>query len=506
MSDPANLFGLILSRAPTVASAPLLEAGSRTYAWRDMDEASARYARVLTDGGLRKGDRVAVQVEKSPQSLFLYLACLRAGLIYLPMNTAYRGEEVDHLVGNAEPAAVVCAPEAETTRDIAVRHGAALVLTMDADGGGDLAEAATASRPEFPPLEVSPDDVAAILYTSGTTGRPKGAMLSHRNLTANGEALRRSWGFTADDVLLHALPLFHAHGLFVACHCVLLAGARMLWLPAFDRRRVIESLGRATVFMGVPTYYTRLLADPDLTHERCAGVRLFVSGSAPLLPETFEAFRRRTGHAILERYGMTETGMNTSNPLRGERRAGTVGPPLPGVSVRVTDETGAVLADGAVGMLEVRGDNVFSGYWRMPERTALDVTADGWFITGDLAVIEDGGYVRLVGRARDLIITGGYNVYPKEVETVIDAIDGVVESAVIGLPHPDFGEAVTAVVHRLADRDTPDEPSVIAHVRARLADYKVPKRVVFVPELPRNAMGKVQKTQLRADCEGLYPA
>lgn len=490
----ANLYHLIASRLPTDPSRPLIMAPDRVYNWADLEKESSYFATVLTALGCVKGDRVAVQVDKSPAALFLYLACLRAGFVFLPINTAYRTDEVDYLIGDAEPAVVVVSPAvAAATEAVATRHGNRHTFTLAADGSGSLP--VTVPAVPFTPVCCTPDDVAALLYTSGTTGRPKGAMLSHHNLAVNGEALRTSWAFTTEDILLHTLPIFHAHGLFVACHCVLLSGARMIWLPAFDRTQVLAYLPQATVFMGIPTYYTRLLACNDLTAATCTHMRLFTSGSAPLLPETFRAFQHRTGRTILERYGMTETGINTSNPYEGELQPGRVGRPLPGVSVRVAGVNGALLSQGQVGVLQVRGDNVFLGYWRQLDRTA-DFTSDGWFITGDLAQIENDGTITLVGRARDLIISGGYNVYPREVEQVIDALDGVIESAVIGLPHPDFGEAVVAVVQMKPNHCLAAE-IILRHVHAHLANYKVPKVVVFVDELPRNAMGKVQKTLLR---------
>lgn len=494
-----SLYALIENRFPADSSRILIETDDgAAYSWRDLDTLTARYARLMSDLGLAKGDRVAVQTDKSPQAMFLYLACLRGGFIFLPMNTAYQHDEVDYLVGNAEPRLIVCRPEVEaTTKGIAAAHGCLNVLTMDGDGRGSFAAAAQAVPADFSTVDCAADDVACILYTSGTTGRPKGAMLTHRNLSSNALALVSYWGITAGDVLLHALPIFHAHGLFVACNTTLLAGARMLWLARFDGDRVLDLLPRATTFMGVPTFYTRLLASPRLTRDACRHMRLFVSGSAPLLEETFRAFEERTGFAILERYGMTETGMNTSNPLTGERRPGTVGFPLPGVSVRAVGDDGSVLGTDGVGVLQVKGPNVFAGYWRMPEKTSEDFTADGWFKTGDVGKVDTDGYVHIVGRAKDLIISGGYNVYPKEVESVVDRIDGVVESAVIGVPHPDFGEAVTAVVKRLPGRTDVTEAAVIAVVKTRIANYKVPKTVHFVEELPRNAMGKVQKNVLR---------
>ncbi|WP_167095419.1 malonate--CoA ligase [Parvibaculum indicum] len=453
---------------------------------------------VIASLGLKKGDRVAVQVEKSPEALLVYLACLRGGFAFMPMNTAYRMEEVDYLVGNAEPALVICDPAREDEiAEIAGRRAGAKVLTLDANGKGSLADALAAhGNAQLPPVSCAPEDLAAILYTSGTTGKPKGAMLSHRNLAANGLALREAWRFTADEVLLHALPIFHAHGLFVACHCALLSGARMIWLGKFDRDRVLAELPRATVFMGVPTFYTRLLAGGGLDAGAVRNMRLFTSGSAPLLTETFEAFRERTGHAILERYGMTETGMNTSNPYDGERRAGTVGFALPGTEVRVTDDRDNVLPQGETGGLQVRGANVFSGYWRMPEKSAEEFAEGRWFRTGDVARIDEDGYVHLVGRAKDLIISGGFNVYPKEIEEIVDDMAEVDESAVIGVPHADFGEAGVALVVLRAGK-TLDEETLLARLKERLANYKVPKRAFFVAELPRNTMGKVQKNMLR---------
>jgi malonyl-CoA/methylmalonyl-CoA synthetase len=459
---------------------------------------SAQLAHALVRAGCRPGDRVAAQLDKHWQALALYLACLRAGLIYLPLNAGYQKSELGYFFDDADPRVIVCRPE--NLGVIATLAKTALVLTQDAQGG-ELQDRAQREPDTFDAVTSRPDDVAAILYTSGTTGRSKGAMLTHRNLASNAITLVENWGFTRGDVLLHTLPIYHVHGLFVATHCVLLAGARMLWLPKFDARETASLLPMATVMMGVPTFYTRLLAEPSLTRDLTRTVRLFVSGSAPLLPETFDAFRARTGHAILERYGMTETGMITSNPLSGERIAGTVGKPLPGVSVRVVDAAGTPCAPGTIGNVEVKGPNVFAGYWRMPDKTRADFTAEGYFKTGDMGEwVADGnadGYLRLVGRAKDLIITGGLNVYPLEVEERIDMLDGVVESAVIGLPDPDFGEAVTAIVvrapgHRLTER------AIIGALRDEIATFKVPKHVIFADDLPRNAMGKVQKNILRA--------
>lgn len=495
----ANLYAILRERFPRDLARPFLETESGSlFKYADVEAETARIARYLADTGLQPGDRIAVQVDKSPQSVFLYLACLRGGYIFLPLNTAYKEKEIAYFLGDAEPGMVVVRPQDATAmRRLAASHNVSRVETLDALGGGTLVESSAVRAPDFEPVDVAPDDVAAILYTSGTTGRPKGAMITHRNLASNALTLHEYWGWNEHDVLLHALPIFHVHGLFVACHCVLLNGTRMLFLPRFDIDEVIRRLPDVTVMMGVPTYYTRLLAAPAFSAHACRNMRLFISGSAPLLEQTFEAFRERSGHTILERYGMTETGMNCSNPLDGERRPGTVGFPLPGVTARVVDDSDHVLEPGNAGNLQIKGDNVFRGYWRLPEKTAEELTRDGFFRTGDIARIGADGYVSIVGRAKDLVISGGYNVYPKEVELCIDALDGVVESAVIGLPHADFGEAVTAVVVRDPEaRPFPGE-RVIDAVRENLAGYKVPKHVFFVDELPRNAMGKVQKNILR---------
>jgi len=464
-----------------------------------LDSETARCASALSSFGLRRGDRVAVQVEKSPQALFLYLACLRAGLVYVPLNTAYQPAELAYFLSDGEPALMVCAPSREAAIRQLVRsvRSSVHVVTLDAGGGGSLSEAVRKAHREFVTVTTAPDHLAVIIYTSGTTGGSKGAMLTHRNLQSNAMALVDCWRFSNRDVLLHALPIFHVHGLFVANHCALLSGAKLLWRTKFTAQATVADLQHATVMMGVPTYYVRMLAESGLTREACASVRLFISGSAPLSLDTFREFRARTGHTILERYGMSEAGMITSNPLDGERRGGSVGFPLPGISIRVVDQRDQPLSSGEPGAIQVRGDNVFAGYWRNPAKTRADFTADGWFRTGDVGVIDGDGYLSIVGRAKDLIITGGYNVYPKEVELVIDAMPGVLESAVVGVPHPDFGEAVTAAVVFDRNREPPSESAVIGHVKAQLANYKVPKRVYFVSDLPRNAMGKVQKNLLR---------
>lgn len=494
----ANLYALIEAHFPAGAEQPcILIPGGPVVHYDELAQTSARIANALTRAGCRPGDRVAVQVDKHWRVVALYLACLRAGFIYLPLNTAYRKRELQYFFDDAMPRVIVCRPEALGMIETIGRG--AMVLTLEANGG-EVADRARDEPSSFETTHSQPDDIAAILYTSGTTGRSKGASITHRNLASNALALVEAWAFTRGDVLLHPLPIFHVHGLFVAVHCTLLAGARMIWLPKFDAREVAEALPAASVMMGVPTYYTRLLAEPAFTRARAQGIRLFVSGSAPLLPETFAAFRERTGQCILERYGMTETGMITSNPLDGPRVAGTVGRPLPGITVRVVDDAGDACAPGAVGAVQVRGPNVFAGYWRMPAKTREEFTVDGWFRTGDVGEwVADGegkDYLRLVGRAKDLIISGGLNVYPKEIEERIDALPGVVESAVIGVPDPDFGEAVTAVVVPQSGCAI-DEASVIDALKGEIATFKVPKRVHVVDELPRNAMGKVQKNVLR---------
>ena len=498
-----HLFDAI--RAAAAREAVFIEtAEGRRWTYGDMLEFSGRLAGALQGLGVTPGDRVAVQVEKSPEALMLYLACLRAGAVYLPLNTAYTLAELDYFIGDAEPRLVVVAPKAaEGVRTVAGKHGAQ-VETLDEAGGGSLFVLAADAGADFPDAARGADDLAAILYTSGTTGRSKGAMLTHDNLLSNALTLRDYWRFTGADRLIHALPIFHTHGLFVASNVTLLAGASMYLLPKFDAGEVLRLMESASVMMGVPTFYVRLLQYPGLTRTAAEGMRLFVSGSAPLLAETHRSFAERTGHAILERYGMTETNMNTSNPYDGERIAGTVGFPLPGVSLRVSEpETGRPVPDGETGMIEVKGPNVFAGYWRMPEKTAAEFRADGFFITGDLGKVDARGYVHIVGRGKDLVISGGYNIYPKEVESEIDAMAGVVESAVIGLPHPDFGEGVTAVVVR-EKGSALDEAAVLDGLRERLARYKQPKRVLFIDDLPRNTMGKVQKNVLREAYKDLY--
>ncbi len=504
MEGNANLYAVLASGFPEDRSGVAIEAPERTYSWNDIEEISGRMASLLTALDLEAGARVAVQVEKSPEALMLYLACLRSGLVYVPLNTAYKSSEIEYFLFDAEPSVVVCdSRNLEWVGALADKAGTPHVYTLDEDGTGSLPVASASQEAGYTTVQSRPDDLAAILYTSGTTGRSKGAMLSHENLSSNVRVLHDHWGWSSDDVLLHMLPLFHVHGLFVAAHGALLAGATMIWLPRFNVEQAIAHLPRCTVMMGVPTYYVRLLADPRFTRELCRNMRLFVSGSAPLLTETFNAFKARIGQPILERYGMSETVMLTSNPYEaaaGERIGGTVGRPLPGVSVRIVDDSDKSLPVGEIGNVQVRGPNVFHGYWRMPEKTREEFTADGWFRTGDVGHMGGKGvpddFLSIVGRSKDLIISGGYNVYPKEIELVIDTLPGVEESAVIGVPHPDFGEAVVAVVvpRKGASLDT---TALLASLKSSLANFKVPKQIQVVDRLPRNTMGKVQKNILR---------
>ena len=457
-----------------------------------------RNAAALVGMGVKPGDRVAVQVEKTIEAIQLYLGTVMAGGVFLPLNTAYTTPEVAYFLGDARPRVLVCDPARED--DIAEVAGDARVVTLDGMGLGSLSDAVV-GRGGFDPVPRGPDDLAAILYTSGTTGRSKGGMLSHENLASNSLMLRDYWQFTDRDVLIHALPIFHTHGLFVATNVALLAGARVVFLKGFNADEIIDAMPSATALMGVPTFYTRLLADERLTRERTANMRLFISGSAPLLVDTHEAWEDRTGHRILERYGMTETNMSTSNPYVGERRAGTVGFPLPGVEARIMAD-GKEVPQGEIGVLHVRGANVFQGYWQMPEKTAEELLPDGWFITGDMARMDEDGYITIVGRAKDLVITGGFNVYPKEIESLIDDLPGVLESAVIGVPHPDFGEAVVAVVVPAGEGTSAE--AVKAALSGQLAKFKQPKEVILLDALPRNTMGKVQKKALREGYAHLF--
>ena len=494
-----NLFTIFKNRFPADLSKVFLwrpDGSALSYA--DLVELSARLANALKSLGVKPGDRVAAQVEKSAEALLVYLAALRAGAVYLPLNSAYTASEIRYFLGDAEPTLFICRPEsAAEMQVVATEAGVPRVETLGSNGEGSLMEAARAQPPAFEDVERTRDDLAAILYTSGTTGRSKGAMLSHGNLASNAEVLRDNWRFTPEDRLLHALPIFHTHGLFVATNVTLMTGSSLIFLPTFNANEIVRLLPQATVMMGVPTFYTRLLARDDFGRDLVAHIRLFVSGSAPLSAETHKEFGERTGHAILERYGMTETNMNTSNPYDGDRIPGAVGLPLPGVEIRIADpQTGQAVPDGEVGVIEIRGPNVFKGYWRMPEKTREEFREDGFFISGDLGRIDDRGYIWIVGRAKDLIISGGFNVYPAEVEAAIEALPGVTECAVIGVPHADFGEGVVAVV-------TPklgtilEEKTILAALANELAKFKQPKRVFIATELPRNAMGKVQKKDLR---------
>ncbi len=492
----SNLF-TVLSAAFVPERTALRTGEGRAFTYGDLVAETGRVANALAALGVKPGDRVAVQAEKSVEALFLALGVVRAGAALLPLNTAYTAKELDYFVADAEPAVFVCDPaQAQTLAPIAAAHGVKALETLGPDGEGSLTDKVRAAAPEFDDVPRDEGDLAAILYTSGTTGRSKGAMITHGNLASNSAALATAWRFTADDVLLHALPIFHTHGLFTATNTLLRAGGSMIFLPKFDAGEAIALLPQATTMMGVPTFYSRLLSRDDFTADLAAHIRLFVSGSAPLSAETHKAFFARTGKAILERYGMTETNMITSNPYEGERRPGTVGLPLPGVEVRIADEAGEELPRGEIGMIETRGPHVCRGYWRNAEKTKAEFRDSGFFVTGDLGLIEPDGYVRIVGRGKDLIITGGFNVYPAEVEAAIDAIEGVAESAVIGLPHPDFGEGVTAVVSP-KPAATLDEGAIRTILERDLAKFKVPKKVVIVDSLPRNTMGKIQKNVLR---------
>lgn len=505
MSESQDLYSQLSRHWSDKQKAFITTRDGRRWTYADIEAGSARIANGLIGAGVKPGDRVAVQTDKSPEAILLYLACLRSGAIYLPLNTAYTLAELEYFFSDAEPAVVVVRPKAyDEIAPLAQRLGVKHCLTLGTHGDGTLMALAEGKPETFPGVARAADDIAAILYTSGTTGRSKGAMLTHNNLASNAEALSQYWRFTGDDVLIHALPIFHVHGLFTATNVILRSNASMLFLPKFDADDIFAVMPQATAMMGVPTFYVRLIQDPRLTPEATRHIRLFVSGSAPLLAETHRAFTAKTGHHILERYGMTETGMNTSNPYDGKRVPGAVGFPLPGVSLRITNpETGEELAQGEIGMIEVKGPNVFKGYWRMPDKTASEFREDGYFITGDLGRIDEQGYVHIVGRGKDLVISGGYNVYPKEIESEIDAIPGVVESAVIGVPHADFGEGVTAVVVPEAGASL-SEADIIAAIKDRLAAFKVPKRVVFVDAFPRNTMGKVQKNILRETYSDLY--
>jgi len=481
---------------------PFLITEKGVYSRADFAEHVHRLGNALVRAGLRPGDRVAMQAEKSVEAFALYAATIKAGGVFLPLNTGYTAAELEYFIGDATPGVLVARPDdEEKLAPLAHKVGAGM-FTLDAEGQGSLIDAASCESPEMETVPRHADDLAAILYTSGTTGRSKGAMLSHRNLRSNTEALAETWKFTEDDILLHALPIYHTHGLFVAGNLLAMTGGRMIYLPRFQIDEVLGHLPRATAMMGVPTFYTRLLADQRFTRTFAEHMRIFISGSAPLLAETHVEFEARTGQRILERYGMTETGMNTSNPYDGERRAGTVGMALTGVSVRLVDaKTGDIVTPGGIGIIEVKGDNVFSGYWQMPEKTKESFREDGYFITGDMAMEDKEGYITIVGRDKDLIISGGLNVYPKEVEEAINALPGVVESAVIGVPHPDFGEGVVAVI---VPEGTVTAIDIKNGLSETLAAFKQPKEIIFMDNLPRNSMGKVQKANLRKEHAGLF--
>ena len=503
-----NLFAALRAAFPDDLDQCAIETETGlNYSWRDLDRATAMMANLLQSLDLPQGSRIAVQVEKSVEAAMLYLATLRAGLVFLPLNTAYQSAEIEYFVGNAQPAVVVCTPgNFGWVSKIAFTAGTGHVFTLGDDRTGTLLERAAHCADSHAVVARQSDDLAAILYTSGTTGRSKGAMLTHGNMLSNAQVLKEYWGWKPDDVLIHALPIFHVHGLFVALHGALLNGSKMIWLGKFDPKVVLRKFLEATVFMGVPTLYVRLLAEAGLNQEAVRHMRLFVAGSAPLLIETFQQWQSRTGHTIVERYGMSETAMLTSNPYgpdarhghQQERRGGTVGFALPGVSLRVQDEDGNAMPVNEIGGIQVKGPNVFKGYWRMPEKTAEEFTSDGFFKTGDVGKIDERGYVTIVGRSKDLIISGGYNVYPAEIEGYINDLPGVAESALVGVPHPDFGEVGVAVVVPKAGQARALEPQqIIASLKAKLANFKIPKRCVIVTELPRNTMGKVQKNLLR---------
>ncbi len=502
-----NLYAALRAAFPAKLDAVAIETDNGLhYSWRDLDRASAMMANLLQSLDLPQGARIAVQVEKSVEAVMLYLATLRAGFVFLPLNTAYQSAEIEYFIGNAEPSVVVCSSKNfGWVSKLAFKAGTKNVFTLDDDRTGSLLDRAAHCSDQHKVVARRADDLAAILYTSGTTGRSKGAMLSHGNLLSNAQVLKTYWGWRQGDVLIHALPIFHVHGLFVALHGALLNGSKMFWMAKFEPKRVLEKMPQATVFMGVPTLYVRLLTEPGLNREAVRNMRLFVAGSAPLLIETFTDWQQRTGHTILERYGMSETTMLTSNPYEakhGERRGGTVGFPLPGVSLRVQDDSGKNLPVNEIGGIQVKGPNVFKGYWRMPEKTREEFTADGYFKTGDVGKIDERGYVAIVGRSKDLIISGGYNVYPAEIEGYINELPGVAESALVGVPHADFGEVgVAVVVPKPGATVQPD--AVLAALKAKLANFKIPKRCVVVAELPRNTMGKVQKNILRETYKSL---
>lgn len=502
MTNP--LYDELFGRHAGKGDVFLILPNGKHISYQEFLQQASQFAHTITEIGLQPGDRLAVQVEKSPEALALYAACTQAGIVFLPLNTAYTADEVEYFLENSGAGLMVCDESAkDTLTPIAEKLGAKLE-SLNGDGSGSFVDKASKQPSFYSTVDRSADDLAAFLYTSGTTGRSKGAMLTQDNLLSNARTLRDYWRFSSSDRLLHALPIFHTHGLFVATHITLLTGGAMILLPKFDSDDVITQMPKATSMMGVPTFYTRLLNDERFNRELTSHIRLFISGSAPLLAETHLAFEKRTGHRILERYGMTETNMNTSNPYDGERRAGTVGFPLPEVDLIITDpDTGKPVEKGEVGQIEVRGPNVFKGYWQMPEKTAAELRESGFFITGDMGKIDEDGYIHIVGRNKDLIISGGYNIYPKEIELILDQQSGVLESAVIGVPHGDFGETVVGIIVRDGLIE-PDLDAVASNVSKSLARFKQPRRLIVIDELPRNTMGKVQKNLLRESYKNLF--
>lgn len=500
----SNIYELFQSRFPADTKAAFLEHEQGNLLYSQIDNETGQLAGLLKQLDVKKGDRVIVQVEKSAEAVLLYLACLRVGAIFIPLNTAYTAQEVRYFMGDANPHLIVCSPQdhetiAESAKELNVPH----VMTLGNRGNGSLVDAKSIAPINSVTEQCTGNDIACILYTSGTTGRPKGAMLSHDNLSSNASILHSYWHWEKGDVLLHALPIFHVHGLFVALHCALLNGSKVIFLSKFTLPAIKANLPRSTVMMGVPTFYVRLLEDPEFTTDMCKNMRLFIAGSAPLLAETFKAFENISGHKILERYGMTEAGMITSNPYDGDRVPSTVGYALPETSARVADDKGCEIPREEVGILEVKGPNIFQGYWCMPEKTAEEFRDDGFFITGDMATMDNDGRISIVGRAKDLVISGGYNVYPKEVENVIDEVEGVKESAVIGVPHPDFGEGVTAIIIKEQNSDI-TENDIMEYLKEKIARFKQPNKFFFLDELPRNTMGKVQKKALRDTYHNTY--
>jgi len=501
-----NLFSLFLVAIEQYSKKDAIQLINKTaYTFNDLDTISAQVANALYSMGIRPGDRVASKIEKSAYNLFLYLGCLRSGIIYLPFNTGYAIEELKYFFEDAKPSLVICDPlHLEETQNLSMQYNPFSVLTLDKEGNGTLRTLCDKQSDVFNTVQSKPSDIAVILYTSGTTGKPKGAMITHEGLASNAKALNEAWGMTDKDTILHALPLYHVHGLFFAVHTALLVGASIILLSKFEPQPVVDCFKKATVFMGVPTHYIRLINANNVNKKTCANIRLFISGSAPLLDSTFNSFYEMTGQTILERYGMTETGINTSNPLVEERKVGSVGKPLSGVLVRVVDEMDNIAKPYDIGHIQVKGKSLFQGYWQMPEKTAQDFTEDGFFKTGDMGYFDDEGYLFIVGRQKDLVISGGLNVYPREIELSIDLIDGVIESAVIGIPHPDLGEVVVAVIVAHQNLAEKGEAFILEHLKSKHAKFKLPKKVFFINELPKNTMGKVQKNVLRNKHAGFF--